>query len=223
MGNACVLAGMSDDELREEVRSWAARVAAGEARLLELIGELDARGAWAGVGILSCAHWLTWMCGMGPGAAREQVRVARALRDLPAIAARFAEGAITWTQVRAITRVCTPEDEETWLGIAEACSGAQIERLVRGIRLSEAAEGANDPETEPTRVRPSVRTRPDGRVAITFVLEPEEAPVVLAAFERVLDDARADAAAVVVPDDGEETSSRSTSRRCRSSATRGCG
>ena len=209
MGNAITVTDLTDDELREEVRSWAARVAAGEARLLVLIGELDARGAWGGQGILSCAHWLSWMCAMGLGAARERVRVARALRDLPAITARFLEGAVTWTQVRAITRVCTPTDEQTWLTIAEACSGAQIERLVQGIRLSEAADGANDPGTDPdgtpTRVRPQVRTRPDGRVRVTFVLEPDEAPVVIAAFERVLGDARADVAAVTVPDDGEET------------------
>lgn len=205
MGDGCVLAGLSDDELIEEVVSWAARVAAGEARLLALIGELDERGAWGGHGILSCAHWLTWRCGMGRSAARERVRVARALRELPVIAARFGEGAVTWTQVRAITRVCTAADERTWLTIAEACSGAQIEKLVQAVRLSEAAEGADDPDGAPVRVRPSVRTRPDGRVAVTFVLEPEETTVVLAAFERVLDEARADAAAVPVPDDGEET------------------
>ena len=207
-----VAADLSDEELREEVRGWAARVAAGEARLLELIGELDERGAWGGVGILSCAHWLSWRCGMGLSAARERVRVARALRQLPALAARFAEGSVTWTQVRAITRVCSPVDEQTWLTVAAACSGAQIERLVQGVRLSEAAEGAeraeHDPDGAPARVRPSVRKRPDGRVAVSFVLEPEEAMVVLAAFERVLAEARADAAAVaavVVPDDGEQT------------------
>src|SRR5690242_14196358 len=102
------LAGMTDVELREEVASWAARVAAGEARLLELIGELETRGAWGEVGVLSCPHWLSWRCGMGLGTARERVRVALALRELPLIAARFAEGGLTWTQVRAITRVCRP-------------------------------------------------------------------------------------------------------------------
>jgi hypothetical protein len=70
------LAALTDAELREEVATWAARVAAGEARLVALIGELDSRGAWGGVGVLSCASWLSWRCGMGLGAARERVRVA---------------------------------------------------------------------------------------------------------------------------------------------------
>jgi hypothetical protein len=194
------LAALTDDELREEVATWAARVAAGEARLLELIGELESRGAWGGVGVLSCAHWLSWRCGMGLGAARERVRVALALRELPLVAARFGEGALTWTQVRAITRVCTVAEQQTWLDLAAACSGAQIERLVQAVRLSQAAEeDAADPDRAAARRRPSVRTRPDGRVAITFVLEPEEATLVLAGMERVLDTARAEVAALPVP------------------------
>src|SRR5690348_13877237 len=110
--DVAALAALTDEELREEVACWSGRVAAGEARLVALIGELDVRGAWGGQGLLSCAHWLTWRCGLGLTAARERVRVARALRDLPAVAAAFAAGGLTWTQVRAITRVCTPADEQ---------------------------------------------------------------------------------------------------------------
>ena len=204
------LSALSDDELQEEVVSWAARVAAGEARLVLLIGELDERGAWNGHGLLSCADWLSWRCGMGLGAARERVRVAGALRTLPAVSERFAAGGLTWTQVRAITRVCTPADEQTWLEVAEAASGAQIERLVQAVRLTQepdrpAGEAEETVPGERVRVRPVVRTRPDGRVAMTFVLEPEEATVVLAAFERVLDQARDEVAQLPVADDGEET------------------
>ncbi|MFN2539850.1 MAG: HNH endonuclease [Mycobacteriales bacterium] len=198
------LRALTDDELRDEVVTWAARVAAGEARLIALIGELETRGAWGGVGVLSCAHWLSWRCGMGLGAARERVRVAVALRSLPAVADRFAAGGLTWTQVRAITRVCTPDDQQTWLDLAAACSGAQIERLVQAVRRSEAAaEDAADPERAAARRRPVVRTRPDGRVAVTFVLEAEEATVVLAGMERVLDAAKAEVAALPVPEQEE--------------------
>lgn len=190
---------LTDVELQEQVASWAARVAAGEARLVALIGELDERGAWGGVGVLSCAHWLSWRCGMGPGAARERVRVAAVLRSLPLVAAGFGEGALTWTQVRAITRVCTPDQEQLWLGLALACNGAQLERLVQAVRRSQAAaQDAADPEQAAVRRRPSVRTRPDGRYAVTFILEPEEATVVLAGMDRILDQARAEVAALPV-------------------------
>ena len=99
---------MTKDQLQDEVTTWAGRVAAGEARLLELIGELDAREAWAGWGVLSCAHWLSYRCGMGLATARERVRVARALRELPQTRELFGAGRLSWSQVRALTRVATP-------------------------------------------------------------------------------------------------------------------
>ncbi|MCW2600338.1 MAG: hypothetical protein JWM02_2167 [Frankiales bacterium] len=64
-----VVEGLSDDELAEEITTWAGRIAAGEARLLALIGEFDDRGAWGGPGLLSCANWLSWRLGMGRNAA----------------------------------------------------------------------------------------------------------------------------------------------------------
>ena len=63
------LAEISDAELVEQVTTWAGRVAAGEARLLALVGELDAREAWAVHGVRSCAHWLSWRIGWTPGTA----------------------------------------------------------------------------------------------------------------------------------------------------------
>ena len=63
------------------------------------IGELDERRAWAVDGILSCVHWLSWRLGMGPNAAGERVRVARALRKLPRISEAFGEGRLSYSQV----------------------------------------------------------------------------------------------------------------------------
>ena len=82
----------------------AGRLAAGEAEQLELIGEFDARQAWAGPGLLSCAHWLTWRTGMSPNAARERVRIARSLPALPLIAGAFGSGRLSSRrQLRAET------------------------------------------------------------------------------------------------------------------------
>src|SRR5674476_219326 len=97
------LAGLSDERVAEALTTWAGRVAAGEARLLAYIGEFDERRAWAVHGILSCGHWLSWRLGMGPNAASERVRVARALRGLPGMFAAFAAGRLSYTQVRAIS------------------------------------------------------------------------------------------------------------------------
>ena len=71
------LTSLSDAELTDELTTWAGRVAAGEARLLALIGEFDRRETWSGPGVLSCAHWLSWRLGMGLVAAREAPRSTR--------------------------------------------------------------------------------------------------------------------------------------------------
>src|SRR3954465_15132741 len=100
------------DELAAAITAGAVRLAAATASWLRLVAEFDARGGWHGVGILSCAHWLSWQCGMGPGAAREHVRVARALRSLPLIDAAFAAGRLSYSKVRALTRIAAPDCEE---------------------------------------------------------------------------------------------------------------
>lgn len=185
--------GMSDDELRDELTTWAGRVAAGEARL---VGELDERGAWAVHGVRSCAHWLSWRVGLGGTAARERVRVARDLRQLPLIAAAFARGELSWTQVRAVTRVATPADDERLLELARCCTGAQLERLCRGIaRAQRPAADAADPERAAWLRRPQVRYEDDGDMVITIRLPAEQGQVVLAAMEQELKELRAEGAA----------------------------
>src|SRR5947207_12729719 len=70
------------DQLGDEIAELSAHLDAATARLLDLIREFDARGGW-GNGFRSCAEWLSWRVGLDLGAARERVRVARALEMLP--------------------------------------------------------------------------------------------------------------------------------------------
>lgn len=81
-------------------------------------GRVDHRYGWAGPGITTCAYWLSWRCGLGTVAAREHVRVARALRVLPRVRAEFAAGRLSYSKVRAITRIATPELEERLVDLA---------------------------------------------------------------------------------------------------------
>ena len=174
---------LSDDEVAAEITTWAGRIAAGEARLLTLIGEFDRREAWGGPGMLSCAHWLSWRVGMGLKAAHERVRVARALRGLPLVAAAFSEGRLSWTKVRAITRVAAAEDEATWVELATNATGPQLERLVRGVRRAlKPDEDAVDPDQAAWRDRTRVSYDEDGTLVISTRLPAEEGAVVLAAL-----------------------------------------
>ena len=83
---------MDDDALAAAVSTLAAHIHAATYRLLVLIAELDRREVWAAQGALSCAHWLSWACGIDTHTAREKVRVARALADLPLLSEALAKG-----------------------------------------------------------------------------------------------------------------------------------
>jgi hypothetical protein len=190
-------AELTDEQLADEICTWSGRVAAGEARLSSLIGEFDQREAWAGPGLLSCAHWLSWRTGLGLVAARERVRVARRLRDLPAVRAAFAAGRMSWSQVRAVTRAARPDDGVDWVDLARSASGAQIEQLCRGVRRAHRiAEAETDPEAAAHRLRTTIRYDDDGTLVLTVRAPAEDGAVILAGLEAVkadLDRVRASA------------------------------
>lgn len=111
-------------------------------RFLELVAEFDRREGWARHGVASCAQWLSWQCGIGGVAAREKVRVARSLEKLPKISDSFRRGAISYSKVRAMTRIATPENETTLLNVAEHGTAAHVEKLVRKYCYVERLENA---------------------------------------------------------------------------------
>src|SRR5687767_9869902 len=121
------------ERLGNEIAELSAHLDAATARLLDLIREFDARGGW-GNGFRSCAEWLTWRVGLTPGAAREHVRVARALGTLPQLAQALARGELSYSKVRALTRVATPETEERLLKMGKAGTAEHVERIVRAWR-----------------------------------------------------------------------------------------
>ena len=77
------------DQLGDEIAELSAHLDAATARLLDLIREFDTREGW-NTGFRSCAAWLSWRVGLDLGAARERVRVARALGTLPFLARALA-------------------------------------------------------------------------------------------------------------------------------------
>ena len=103
------LSAVPTERLEAELMSLAGHLAAAECQFLLRVAEFDRREGWADWECLSTAHWLNWRCGVGMTAAREQVRVARRLAELPVVRAEFAAGRLSYSKVRAITRVATPE------------------------------------------------------------------------------------------------------------------
>ena len=119
------------ERLEQEICELAAHLAAATCRWLLLVAEFDERRGWAEWGARSCAHWLCWRCSIGLRAAREHVRVARCLRELPLVREAFSAGELTYCKVRAITRVASAETEAKLVEFARFASGAQLEKIVR--------------------------------------------------------------------------------------------
>src|SRR6185295_2397827 len=131
-----IASSLSDtDRLGDEIAELAAHLDAATHRLLTLIGRFDEAGGWADQGALSCAHWLSWRIGLESGAAREHVRVARALADLPLVDDALRRGQVSYSKVRALTRVATPATEATLVEMAQSSTASQLERICRGYRL----------------------------------------------------------------------------------------
>src|SRR5947207_4396197 len=133
------------DRLGDEIAELSAHLDAATARLLDLIREFDARGGWNN-GFSCCAAWLTWRVGLAPGAAREHVRVARAVGTLALLAQALARAELSYSKIRTLTRVATPETEERLLAVGRAGTTEHVERIVRGWRRvdrnAEAREAA---------------------------------------------------------------------------------
>lgn len=133
-------ASLSLAELEAQITELAGHLNAANYRWLTLIGEFDRRNGWADGKLPSCAHWLNFKCGLNLGAAREKVRVAHALVDLPRIAASMARGELSYSKVRALSRVACPATEEGLLMIALHGTAHHVERLVQGYRRAQQAQ-----------------------------------------------------------------------------------
>ncbi len=168
------------------------RLAAATASWLRLVAEFDERRGWAGVGITSCAHWLAWRCSLTPGTARQHVRVARALRRLPLVEAAFGGGELSYSKVRAITRVAEPGTEEELVEFARHATASQVERTVRAWRRADDVAAGRIAD----RRRFSWSFDEDGMVSIRLRMEAEAGAELLAAIETLAErEARRDRAA----------------------------
>lgn len=130
------------EALGEEIARLSAHITAATYRRLVLIHAYDLSEGWHEAGFRSCAKWLSWKTGISPGAAREKVRVARALAELPALSNALRRGRLSYSIARALTRVATPDNEEELVEVARHSTAAQMERLVSAWTRSDRAEEA---------------------------------------------------------------------------------
>jgi hypothetical protein len=181
------------ERLEAQICELAGHLTAATCRFLVLLGDFDARRGWASWEMTSCAAWLSWKCQLTAGTAREHVRVARALRDLPVLRAEFAAGRLSYAKVRALTRIATPATEQDLAEIAAPMTGNQLERFARAHRQVSHA----DDTAARVRRRLAWRLEDDGSLAGTFRLPPLQGAVLLQALRAAAGDAEH-------PHDGED-------------------
>jgi hypothetical protein len=175
-----------DDMLGQQITLLAGQINAANHRLLKLIARFDQRKGWSGGGtVRSCAHWLNWKCGIALGAARERVRVAQCLETLPLIDASFAAGEISYSKVRAMTRVATPENEDFLLRIAQHGTASHVEKAVGKYKRVQAADDATVEREQDNARKLVYYQNDDGMWVIHAMLPPETGALVVKAIEAI--------------------------------------
>ncbi|MBP9089227.1 MAG: DUF222 domain-containing protein [Kofleriaceae bacterium] len=210
------------DALGEQIAEMSAHINAAMHRLLTAIREFDSAAGWQVQGALSCAHWLAWRVGWDLRTARERVRVARKLAELPLIDEQLRLGAMSYSQARAITRVATAEKEERWIACAKRMPAAQLDTLCRSyqnVQAYDQAHGAKAGAMAAAQVaaqRTVTRRSLDiGMVRFEVVLPSDEAAIVWTALNAAMDTSSAE------PSPAEPTPEELPTAKAPTSAARG--
>jgi hypothetical protein len=175
------------EALETEITDLCAHINAASYRLLQLVAALDDEAPWGAWGLASCAHWLNWRCGIGMNAAREKVRVAHALKPLARISAAFASGELSFSKVRALTRIANADNEAELLDLARYATAAQVEKLVRAYRRVGRLEECERATAQHASRQLTYYYDDDGSLVIRARLPPDEGAVVLQALNAAMD------------------------------------
>ncbi len=166
------------EQLGERIAEQAAHLDAAMHRLLTDLRAFDARGGWRAQGAETCADWLAWRVGWDPVTARDHMRVARKLAEFAQIDDALRRGELSYSKVRALLRVATPQNEALLLDHARLMTASQLEKLCRKYALVQRHGQESHPEIDEQRRYVRRRDLEDGMVKIEAVLHPEEAELV---------------------------------------------
>jgi len=180
--------------LGDAIAETAAIIDVATHRFLRQLREFDQVDGWHRAGAQSCAHWLAWRVGMDLGAAREKVRVARRLAELPVLDGALARGEVSYSKVRAMTRVATSDNEHDLLGLARNTTGSQLEKICRMKRTVKRLGRRAAREQEECRRYVMQRSTNDGMVSLQIRLHPEEAARLFRAIQVMAEGNLADGA-----------------------------
>ncbi len=178
------LGTLPTERLEARLCQWAAMLAAADFHFLEMIAEFDRRKGWKSWGLSSCADWLASACAISPATARERVRVARSLEGLPLTSELFRAGKLSYSKVRAITRVATIDTEPELLQLAEAATAGQLEEIVRAWRKCLDVHDLSRHERQRKNRYVDYGYDDDGSLVGRFSIPADEAPLFVKGLKR---------------------------------------
>ena len=176
------------DQLEDDIISLASRINATEYEFLVLVREFDFRQGWRPYLFNNCAEWLNMKCGIATGTAREKIRVANALFDLPQTSASFASGELSYSKARALTRVATPKTERQLLDYAIPATAQQVDDYCRKLRNVQRDASTEDAQRLHRQRFLSRSLHADGSMSINVELPREQGELVIKALEKALAD-----------------------------------
>jgi hypothetical protein len=176
------LENTGDEELETQICSFASRIAAAMCLFLLAVAEYDRRESWRRWECRSMVHWLSWRCAISPGVAAQYCRTAAALTALPTVTSRFAVGELSYSQVRAICRVATPQSEAMLVELARDMTAAQLEKVVASYQQVKAVAEQTAEERDRRRTL-TWNYDDDGSVTGVFRMPPEDAAVFIKAIQ----------------------------------------
>jgi hypothetical protein len=175
------------EQLGEQITQLCSQIYAAEAQLLTLIREFDDKECWAEQGFCSCAHWLNFKCGIGMNAAREKVRVAKALANLPKIDKSLSKGELSYSKVRAMTRIADESNEDYLMMIAKHGTAHHVEKLVSKFRGAKRVQDAAVAEEQYCDRELSHYYDHDGCLVIKARMPAEQGTIVIKALEMAME------------------------------------
>jgi hypothetical protein len=176
----------------------AADLTAAERDWMLAIAEFDRREAYLSWAAPTCATWLSQYAGVDIRAARERVRVARALAAHPVLSAAMASGELSYSKVRALTRIADAATMVAWIDLAVAATTNQLERLISAYRNQQPGDPDGEDRQHLSRCVDHRRAE-DGSMVITVRLPAADGVTFLSALEQFVAPAHRDADGGWVP------------------------
>ena len=176
------------EELEQNIRTLCAQINAATYELLVMIREFEQRGGYLKYGLHNTIEWLAWRCDLADGTAREKVRVARALGDLPVVSAHFASGALSYSKVRSLTRVATEKNETDLVTFALSHTASKVAQYCAELGMGMPASLGVAERAFSNRALRIKRNEEKGTMSITVDLPLDAGELIEKALDKARDD-----------------------------------